>query len=156
MSIRIHDIERAVCQRFHLTADQLRGRDVRRKIARPRMIAMYLVRDMTDASLHQVARHFGGRDHTTVIHAVRAVAALIAEGRTMPGYIADIRAILATMIPHREAIHRRVETQQLVTTAETNPVEAPEVRLPLCAQRIEGEVVVAGPRASEDRRGQST
>jgi chromosomal replication initiator protein len=118
MSIGIRDIERAVCQRFHLTAEQLRGRDVRRKIARPRQIAMYLVRDMTDASLHQVARHFGDRDHTTVIHAARRVAKLIEDGRTMPRYLDEIRAILAAMTPHKEVLHQQIATEDLVTRIE--------------------------------------
>ena len=124
MNWRIHDIEKAVCQRFHLTPEQLRGRDVRRKIARPRQIAMYLVREMTDASLHQVARHFGDRDHTTVIHAARRVVKLIADGRTMPRYLAEIRAILAGMTPHRETLHQQVATTELVRPADAKPVEA--------------------------------
>ena len=152
MSIGIRDIERAVCQRFHLTAEQLRGRDVRRKIARPRQIAMYLVRDMTDASLHQVARHFGDRDHTTVIHAARRVAKLIKDGRTMPRYLDEIRAILAAMTPHRETLHQQVEAEELVTIVD----ETTQARLPRGAEPLTGEVVVAGPRAREDRRGQST
>jgi chromosomal replication initiator protein len=51
MTYIIRDIERAVCQRFKLTPERLRGAGRQRKIARPRQIAMYLARELTDASL---------------------------------------------------------------------------------------------------------
>ena len=90
----LHDIERAVCQRFHLTVEQMRGPCRLRKIARPRQMAMYLCREMTGASLPQIGRHFR-RDHTTVLHAQRKIAAMAAAGGRMPDYLDELRAILA-------------------------------------------------------------
>ena len=60
----VRDIERAVCLRFKITPERLRGRECQRKIARPRQIAMALARELTGASLPQIGRHFG-RDHTS-------------------------------------------------------------------------------------------
>jgi len=96
MTTTIRDIEQAVCQRFHLTVEQMRGPCRLRKIARPRQMAMYLCRELTQASLPQIGRHFQ-RDHTTVLHAQRKVAAMVAAGGRMPAYLDEVRAILARL-----------------------------------------------------------
>jgi chromosomal replication initiator protein len=90
----MHEIERAVCQRFHLTVEEMRGPCRLRKIARPRQMAMYLCREMTGASLPQIGRHFR-RDHTTVLHAQRKIAAMAAAGGRMPKYLEELRTMLA-------------------------------------------------------------
>jgi chromosomal replication initiator protein len=50
-----------------------------RRVARPRQVAMYLSRKLTTRSLPEIGRRFGGRDHTTVLHACRRIEALIGE-----------------------------------------------------------------------------
>ena len=50
-----------------------------RAVARPRQVAMYLAKQLTARSLPEIGRKFGGRDHTTVMHAVRKVEELIAD-----------------------------------------------------------------------------
>ena len=99
----IHEIERTVCQRFHLTVEEMRGPCRLRKIARPRQMAMYLCREMTGASLPQIGRHFR-RDHTTVLHAQRKIAAMAAAGGRMPKYLDELRAMLASTNPQKSRL----------------------------------------------------
>jgi chromosomal replication initiator protein len=57
----------------------MRATDRTRAVAFPRQIAMFLARQLTHASLTEVGRAFGGRDHTTVLHAVEKIQALLQE-----------------------------------------------------------------------------
>lgn len=74
--ITVAAVQDVVGAHFGLTKGQLLSRDRRRSIARPRQIAMYLAKTMTQQSYPNLGRRFGSRDHTTVMHAVRRVAAL--------------------------------------------------------------------------------
>jgi len=67
--ITIKNIIEVVAEHFHLTAQDLTGKKRTRAVAYPRQIAMYLCRELTDASLPKIGEEFGGRDHTTVMHA---------------------------------------------------------------------------------------
>lgn len=67
-------ISRAVALYFQVDDGDLRSRGRRRQALLPRQIAMYLARQLTGMSLEQIGGHFGGRDHTTVLHACRKVA----------------------------------------------------------------------------------
>ncbi len=68
-----------------------------RHLARPRMLAMYLARVLTSASYPEIGRHFGGRHHATVIHAVQTVERKIADGAEgMAEAILDISQIVQT------------------------------------------------------------
>ena len=102
----LYDIERAVCQRFSLTAERLRGRERCRKVARPRQMAMFLARELTGASLPMIGRHFG-RDHTTVLWAIRKIEAMQASHPRIVTYLAEIRAILDGLTPHKEMLARK-------------------------------------------------
>jgi chromosomal replication initiator protein len=64
---------------FCLTAEELRGKRRTRDIAFARQVAMYLTRELTDLSLPKIGEEFGGRDHTTVIHAVKKIERLTRE-----------------------------------------------------------------------------
>lgn len=66
-------IFRATMLAFGLTASQLRGTLTISSVARPRMVAMYLMRRLTNLSLPCIGREFGGRHHTTVLYAIRTV-----------------------------------------------------------------------------------
>src|SRR5437763_1484919 len=101
MKAGLHDIERAVCLRFGLTAERLRGRERCRKVARPRQMAMFLARELTGASLPMIGRHFQ-RDHTTVLWAVRKIAAMQESHPRIVTYLAEIRLLLAGQIPHKQ------------------------------------------------------
>lgn len=76
--IRIEDIQRAVAQHFNVSKSDLLSARRNRSIVRPRQIAMYLSKQMTPRSLPEIGRRFGGRDHTTVLHAVRKIEELMA------------------------------------------------------------------------------
>ena len=66
---------------FGLTIDDLCGTSRTRVLVTARQIAMYLCRELTDLSLPKIGQQFGGRDHTTVMHADRKIRSLMAERR---------------------------------------------------------------------------
>ena len=67
-----------------------------RAVARPRQVAMWLCKQLTPRSLPEIGRKFGGRDHTTVMHAVRKIEELRAGDRTMAEDIELLRRMLET------------------------------------------------------------
>ncbi|MGD0577483.1 MAG: chromosomal replication initiator protein DnaA [Bryobacteraceae bacterium] len=71
--VTIDSVMRAVAERFDLQPSQLKQKTNAHEISRPRQIAMYLVKELTSASLPEIGRHFGGKHHTTVLHSVRKV-----------------------------------------------------------------------------------
>lgn len=71
--VRIEDIQRIVARQFNVSKNDLLSNRRTRVIVRPRQIAMYLAKMMTPRSLPEIGRRFGGRDHTTVLHAVRKI-----------------------------------------------------------------------------------
>ena len=73
------EIVQRVAHHFGLKPDQLKGRSRKREIARPRQIAMYLIREETDASLPQIGNLLGGRDHSTILYGCDRVAELLDE-----------------------------------------------------------------------------
>jgi chromosomal replication initiator protein len=75
----VADIQRATCELFGLTSDELLSTTRVARIAWPRQLAMYLARELTEESLPAIGRHFGGRDHTTVMHACRRTSARISS-----------------------------------------------------------------------------
>lgn len=71
---RIETIQRAVLMEFKgVTLADLKSRRRTANVVRPRQVAMYLAKEMTSQSLPDIGRRFGGRDHTTVIHAVAKI-----------------------------------------------------------------------------------
>lgn len=77
--ITISQIQSIVAQHFNISVDDLKQRKRTRSIAFPRQIAMYLARQLTDSSLPKIGEEFGGRDHTTVLHAYEKIAREIEE-----------------------------------------------------------------------------
>jgi len=71
--ITIDQVQRTVCEYYRVKHNDLVGERRHKIIARPRQVAMYLSRKLTGSSLPDIAAKFGGRDHTTVLHAVRKV-----------------------------------------------------------------------------------
>jgi chromosomal replication initiator protein len=74
----IADIQAAACKHFGLSSEELLSSARSARIAWPRQVAMYLARELTSESLPSIGRHFGGRDHTTVLYAWRRTTARIA------------------------------------------------------------------------------
>jgi chromosomal replication initiator protein len=74
----VSEIQAAACEHFGLSSEELLSSARTPRIAWPRQVAMYLARELTSESLPSIGRHFGGRDHTTVLHAWRRTTARIA------------------------------------------------------------------------------
>ncbi|WP_344306168.1 chromosomal replication initiator protein DnaA [Brevibacterium samyangense] len=77
------DIMGQTASYFHLTLDDLRGSSRSRTLTTARQIAMYLCRELTDLSLPKIGQEFGGRDHTTVMHANKKIRTQMAERRAL-------------------------------------------------------------------------
>jgi len=75
----IEDIQRKTAEFYKLDIRDFHSPQRARRVARPRQVAMYLARQLTTRSLPEIGRRFGGRDHTTVLHACRRIEALCAE-----------------------------------------------------------------------------
>ena len=75
--VRIEDIQRVVSRHYNVSRQELVSDRRTRVIVKPRQIAMYLAKTMTPRSFPEIGRRFGGRDHTTVLHAVRKIEELI-------------------------------------------------------------------------------
>jgi chromosomal replication initiator protein len=71
--ITIEAIQKAVCEQFGLRLIEIKAKNNSRVIVYPRQIAMYLAKQLTDASLPEIGRQFGGKHHTTVLHSVEKI-----------------------------------------------------------------------------------
>src|SRR5579871_6914538 len=71
--VTIDAIQRAVADRFQIKPAQLKEKSNTKKVVYPRQVAMYLVKELTEASLPEIGRAFGGKHHTTVIHSVNKI-----------------------------------------------------------------------------------
>jgi chromosomal replication initiator protein len=90
--VSIRRIQELVSDRFQLTMDELCGDKRSQNIVYPRQVAMYLSRELTDSSLPKIGKEFGGRDHTTVIHATSKIARLIREDRSVYNLVQELTA----------------------------------------------------------------
>ncbi len=80
--IRIEEIQRIVARHYNVSKQDLLSNRRTRTIVKPRQVAMYLAKMLTPRSLPEIGRRFGGRDHTTVLHAVRKIEDLVgADGK---------------------------------------------------------------------------
>ena len=77
--VRIDDILRAISRQYAVSRGDLLSARRTRSIVRPRQIGMYLSKQLTSRSLPEIGRQFGGRDHTTVIHAIRKIEELMSD-----------------------------------------------------------------------------
>ena len=76
-NLTIEDIQKEVCSYYSIPDDMMRAKTRKKEIASARQIAMYLAKKFTKHSLKTIGLHFGGRDHTTVIHAIETVEELL-------------------------------------------------------------------------------
>jgi chromosomal replication initiator protein len=90
--VSIKRIQDLVAERFDLSLDELCGDKRSQNIVYPRQVAMYLSRELTDSSLPKIGKEFGGRDHTTVIHATSKIARLIREDRSVYNLVQELTA----------------------------------------------------------------
>ncbi|AIC91270.1 chromosomal replication initiator protein DnaA [Bifidobacterium coryneforme] len=90
IEIKPTDIITQVAKYFHLTFDDIVGRTRTKNIALARQIAMYLAREMTSMSLVDIGEVFGGRDHTTVMHAYTRISNEMQEKREIYNYVMEL------------------------------------------------------------------
>ena len=77
--ISIEDIQKQVAAHYNIKVSDMHSARRSRVVARPRQVAMYLSKKLTSKSLPEIGRKFGGKDHTTVMHAVKRVEELMAS-----------------------------------------------------------------------------
>jgi chromosomal replication initiator protein len=71
--VTIDSIQKGVAERYGIRQSQLKEKSNTKKIVVPRQVAMYLVKELTQASLPEIGRAFGGKHHTTVLHSVKKI-----------------------------------------------------------------------------------
>lgn len=92
--ITIENIQKTVCEYYKLTSKEMLSKKRTRSIARPRQVAMALTKEMTTHSLPEIGEAYGGRDHTTVMHACRTIEKLReTENRLNEDYLMLVRAL---------------------------------------------------------------
>lgn len=89
--LTVDDIQKAVAEHYGLKKEDLLSERRNRSVARPRQAAMYLAKQLTTRSYPDIGRRFGGRDHTTVLHAVRKIEELKASDA---GIAADLETLV--------------------------------------------------------------
>ena len=92
--ITIDEIQKKVAEHFNIRVSDMHSARRARQVARPRQVAMYLAKQLTPRSLPEIGRKFGGRDHTTVIHAVRKIEELSAYDPTFKEDVELLRRLL--------------------------------------------------------------
>lgn len=92
--VRIEDIQRIVARHYNVSKTELLSNRRTRTIVKPRQIAMYLAKVMTPRSLPEIGRRFGGRDHTTVLHAVRKIEDLSGNDNTLAQELELLRRLI--------------------------------------------------------------
>ena len=89
--VTIEEIQKRVAEHFNIRISDMSSARRARAVARPRQVAMDLAKQLTSRSLPEIGRKFGGRDHSTVIHAVRLIEDLRKRDADMDG---DVRSLL--------------------------------------------------------------
>ena len=89
--IKIEDIQRVVARQYNVSRSDLLSSRRTANVVRPRQVAMYLAKTLTLRSLPEIGRRFGGRDHTTVLHAVRKIEALVAKDNALSEEVESLK-----------------------------------------------------------------
>jgi chromosomal replication initiator protein len=92
--VKIEDIQRTVARQYNVSRADLLSSRRTANVVRPRQIAMYLAKTLTLRSLPEIGRRFGGRDHTTVLHAVRKIENLVGSDTALADEIELLKRLL--------------------------------------------------------------
>jgi len=92
--VTIDEIQRRVAEHFNIKMAEMTSSRRARVVARPRQVAMYLAKQLTSRSLPEIGRKFGGRDHTTVIHAVKKIEELMESDSALAEDVELLRRML--------------------------------------------------------------
>ena len=145
--VTVASIQLVVAAYFSLEVADLKGKRRHLDISTPRMIAMYLSRQLTDASFPEIGRHFGGKDHTTVMHACKRIESLQAEDEGLRHAVESLRRRLWQVGP------LLADTELAAPIAAADPrYQKPPMRLAgVLAAAAEAEVRVdAWPERKKD------
>ncbi len=93
-NVSIETINKCVCQYFKISASELNSKSRARKYSEPRQIAMYLSKKYTKKTLQEIAQAFGGKDHSTVIHAIQKIEGAINANSSLKKHVDDIQILL--------------------------------------------------------------
>jgi chromosomal replication initiator protein len=97
----ISEIKAAACEQFGITSEELVSHTRTSRVTWPRQVAMYLARELTQESLPTIGREFGGRDHTTVLHAWRRTEKHISSDASRRASVEELRQRLSTSAADR-------------------------------------------------------
>ncbi len=95
--LSLDTIEKAVCSYFSITPNDLKGKSKKKEIAAGRQIAMYLGKELTGSSLKTIGLHFGGRDHSTVIHGYNAIQKKVEHSAETRNHIEELKKRIEIM-----------------------------------------------------------
>lgn len=95
--LTVEQIQRIVAEHFKVSENSLRAKTRKQEIVLPRQVAMYLAKNNTRASLKTIGLHFGGRDHSTIIHAVKTIEAAILEDESLKIHINQLTKKLSLL-----------------------------------------------------------
>ena len=92
--ISVDDIQRKVAEHYNIRLSDMHSPRRARTVARPRQVAMYLAKALTEHSLPEIGRKFGGRDHTTIMHGVRRIEELVVSDQGIQEDVALLRRVI--------------------------------------------------------------
>lgn len=95
--ITIEDIQRVVCDYFNIKENSIREKNRKQEVVIARQFAMYLAKEFTNSSLKTIGLHFGGRDHSTVIHAIQTIEDMIKSDKKHSDTLQTLRSKLKIM-----------------------------------------------------------
>jgi len=99
--VTIEEIQRKTAEFYKLDLRELHSTRRARRVARPRQVAMFLARELTSRSLPDIGRRFGGRDHTTVLHACRRIEELCKSDPVFQQEVDFLRKVLGRQQPRQ-------------------------------------------------------
>lgn len=88
------EIIQAVCDYFNITKEDITGKKKNKEVVEPRMIAIYLISEMLELPLVSIGKLFGGRDHTTIMHARDKISTEVKTNRKIQGFVSEIKKML--------------------------------------------------------------
>jgi chromosomal replication initiator protein len=94
--VTIEIIQKLVAEHFKIKVSELKSEKRLKALVVPRQIAIYLCRDLTKASYPEIGEKFGGKDHSTIIHSVKKIEALITQNLEMKGTVENLKRSLLT------------------------------------------------------------
>ena len=93
--LSVEDIQKRVAEHYNIRLADMHSPRRARAVARPRQVAMYLAKVMTEHSLPEIGRKFGGRDHTTIMHGIRRIEELVVSDRSLREDVESLKRALA-------------------------------------------------------------